>query len=230
MRVGNAFSKALDPSKPLLFANFSLDVLPEEHWNPSAVRLDPERPLQLRSAPVLAPATPSPSPHRPQTRAASTVPLNGALESHAQLAQQQTAPKHTHAHPMTTQVGFDSAETTANAESHPLSNPRSNRQIAQTEQLNGCDDEQHQSVGSQQGDKQAGSSKEDEETKHNDKGVGWGSDHETDSDDDSLEAYDLSEGDDDGRHAALSPCIVLCSSLSTVGVLLHKAVTPHKRS
>ena len=38
MRVGAAFSAALDPSRPPLFSDVSeLDLLPEEVWHPSAL-------------------------------------------------------------------------------------------------------------------------------------------------------------------------------------------------
>ena len=38
MRVGAAFSAALDPTRPPLFSDVSeMDLLPEEVWHPSAV-------------------------------------------------------------------------------------------------------------------------------------------------------------------------------------------------
>lgn len=45
MRMGNTFSRALDPSKPLLFGDFPLDILEEEVWHPSARRLAWQDPL-----------------------------------------------------------------------------------------------------------------------------------------------------------------------------------------
>ena len=43
MRVGAAFSTALDPSRPALFSDVSeMDLLPEEVWHASA--LPPEKP------------------------------------------------------------------------------------------------------------------------------------------------------------------------------------------
>lgn len=45
MRMGNTFSRVLDPEKPLLFGDFPLDVLEEEVWHPSARRLARQDPL-----------------------------------------------------------------------------------------------------------------------------------------------------------------------------------------
>ena len=45
MRMGNTFSRALDPEKPLLFGDFPLDILEEEVWHPSARRLAWQDPL-----------------------------------------------------------------------------------------------------------------------------------------------------------------------------------------
>ena len=45
MRMGNTFSRALDPSKPLLFGDHPLGILPEEVWHPSAARLSWQNPL-----------------------------------------------------------------------------------------------------------------------------------------------------------------------------------------
>ena len=45
MRMGNTFSRALDPSKPLLFGDFPLDILEEEVWHSSARRLSWQSPL-----------------------------------------------------------------------------------------------------------------------------------------------------------------------------------------
>ncbi len=45
MRMGNTFSRALDPSKPLLFGDHPLGILQEEVWHPSAARLSWQNPL-----------------------------------------------------------------------------------------------------------------------------------------------------------------------------------------
>ena len=45
MRMGNTFSRALDPSKPLLFGDHPLGILQEELWHPSAARLSWQNPL-----------------------------------------------------------------------------------------------------------------------------------------------------------------------------------------
>ncbi len=45
MRMGNTFSRALDPSKPLLFGDFTLGILQEEVWHPTAARLSWQNPL-----------------------------------------------------------------------------------------------------------------------------------------------------------------------------------------
>lgn len=45
MRMGNTFSRALDPKKPLLFGDFPLDILEEEVWHPAARRLTWQDPL-----------------------------------------------------------------------------------------------------------------------------------------------------------------------------------------
>ena len=45
MRMGNTFSRALDPKKPLLFGDFPLDILEEEVWHPSVRRLAWQDPL-----------------------------------------------------------------------------------------------------------------------------------------------------------------------------------------
>ena len=43
--MGNTFSRALDPQKPLLFGDFPLDILEEEVWHPTARRLAWQNPL-----------------------------------------------------------------------------------------------------------------------------------------------------------------------------------------
>lgn len=43
--MGNTFSRALDPSKPLLFGDQPLGILQEEVWHPSAARLSWQNPL-----------------------------------------------------------------------------------------------------------------------------------------------------------------------------------------
>ena len=45
MRIGNTFSRALDPAKPLLFGDLPLGVLKEEIWHPTAARLSLQDPL-----------------------------------------------------------------------------------------------------------------------------------------------------------------------------------------
>ena len=65
MRMGNTFSRALNPEKPLLFGDFPLDILEEEVWHPSARRLAWQEPLiGLTSdlTPEQTPATASDSP------------------------------------------------------------------------------------------------------------------------------------------------------------------------
>ena len=45
MRIGNTFSRALDPAKPLLFGDLPLGILKEEIWHPTAARLSLQDPL-----------------------------------------------------------------------------------------------------------------------------------------------------------------------------------------
>lgn len=59
MRMGNTFSRALDPNKPLLFGDFPLDILEEELWHPTARRASWQNPLSgLNSG-----TTPGPTPN-----------------------------------------------------------------------------------------------------------------------------------------------------------------------
>ena len=65
MRVGNTFSRALDPTKPLLFGDFPLEILEEEVWHPSAGRLawqDPVTGLTSDLSPEQTSATASAKP------------------------------------------------------------------------------------------------------------------------------------------------------------------------
>lgn len=63
--MGNTFSRALDPSKPLLFGTFPLTILEEEVWHPSARRLSWQNPLTSLTSgttPEQTPATLSTDP------------------------------------------------------------------------------------------------------------------------------------------------------------------------
>ena len=65
MRMGNTFSRALDPKKPLLFGDFPLDILEEEVWHPTARRLawqDPLTSLTSNLSPEQTSVTASTSP------------------------------------------------------------------------------------------------------------------------------------------------------------------------
>lgn len=65
MRMGNTFSRALNPEKPLLFGDFPLDILEEEVWHSSARRLAWQEPLTGLTSdltPEKTPATDSASP------------------------------------------------------------------------------------------------------------------------------------------------------------------------
>lgn len=51
MRLGQAFSKVLDPSKPPLFSDFGgLELLPEEAWHRSCLADVPSKPRSKAAA------------------------------------------------------------------------------------------------------------------------------------------------------------------------------------
>lgn len=60
MRMGNMFSRALDPNKPLLFGDFPLEILEEEVWHPSARRLAWQDPLTGLTSDLTPDPTPVP--------------------------------------------------------------------------------------------------------------------------------------------------------------------------
>lgn len=226
MRVGNAFSTALDPAKPLLFAEFPLDLLQEEQWHPSAARLNPAQPLQLKSDPS---SDPSSNPFASQNKQyapafAKKLPAHRASvqsqseSANQQIAQQQPAqqnrpqqqlaqsqpaqqqPAQTHpAQPRLPQQQHTNMSAKQQSGLSSRQGTRATGQIGFDSASNGPTaatsghSHQHQPKDSQR------AAATEEEVGESGKGGGWGSDHETDSDDDSLEAYDLSEGDDDGK-------------------------------
>ena len=58
MRMGNTFSRALDPSKPLLFGDFPLGILEEEVWHPTAATLSWQNPLTCTATSSSSPDLP----------------------------------------------------------------------------------------------------------------------------------------------------------------------------
>ncbi|DBA73958.1 hypothetical protein WJX77_002142 [Trebouxia sp. C0004] len=77
MRMGNTFSRALDPTKPLLFGDHPLGILQEELWHPSAARLSWQNPLSGTTSDLTSGRS-SPScsadSHKPQDQATTDHP------------------------------------------------------------------------------------------------------------------------------------------------------------
>lgn len=198
MRVGNAFSHALDPSKASLFADFPLTLLQEEQWHSSAARLDPQQPLKLKTVLQNQP-WPSHSSTQPAhavhgTPAVRREPSAAVPSNHSRQGQNQT---HFSEHSDTAQHGLAHSDTSA---AHQLP-ATSQAGFDVTNNSASSESLQHQNSARCQPDSAATSSRASAEVQNQQSGKGgkWGSDHETDSDDDSLEAYDLSEADDDGE-------------------------------
>ena len=194
MRVGNAFSQALDSSKPLLFGNFPLDLLQEEQWHPTAARLDPQHPLRLKPDPSPTPANPA---HRPEPNQATarqaTGSHSGSVSQTPSAKSQSRSPQHETA----------SGTSRSASKSKTVQATPSSSQMGVDATSSSASSPAHQSVAGFRFAGDAVSSSGDAEDKKGGRSMAssWGSDHETDSDDDndSLEAYDLSEGSDDGK-------------------------------
>ncbi len=96
MRMGNTFSRALDPSKPLLFGDHPLGILQEEVWHTSAARLSWQNPLSGTTSDLTSGRS-SPSceadSHNPQDQAMTDHPgvgdFSSACVSTASAAYQQ---------------------------------------------------------------------------------------------------------------------------------------------
>ncbi|KAL0019958.1 hypothetical protein WJX79_006691 [Trebouxia sp. C0005] len=76
MRMGNTFSRALDPSKPLLFGDHPLGILQEELWHPTAARLSWHDPLSGTTSDL------NPGRSSPSCEADSQYPLKQAMTDH----------------------------------------------------------------------------------------------------------------------------------------------------
>ena len=194
MRVGNAFSQALDTSKPLLFGTFPLDLLQEEQWHPTAARLDPQDPLRLKPDPSPTPANPA---HRPKLNQATACHATG---SHSGSVSQTTSAK-SHSRSLQHESASGMSQPASKASTVQATLSSSHRSGAATN--SSASSLAHQSVAGFRFAGDAVSSSGDAEDKKGERGMAssWGSDHETDSDDDddSLEAYDLSEDSNDGK-------------------------------
>lgn len=194
MRAGNAFSQALDSSKPLLFGTFPLDLLQEEQWHPTAARLDPRHPLRLKPHPSPTPANPI---HRPKLNQATACQATG---SHSGPVSQSTSAK---SHSRSPQHETASGTSRSASKSKTVQATSSGNHMGVDATSNSASSPAHQSVAGFRFAGDAVSSSGDVEDKKGGRGMAssWGSDHETDSDDDddSLEAYDLSEDSEDGK-------------------------------
>lgn len=233
MRVGNAFSRALDPAKPLLFATFPLDLLQEEQWHPSAARLDPQDPLRLQPAPCLKPLN---TPRAGNTSAAAAQPSSTFNHSRSDGSSETSS-----SGAFCIRTGDDSINTANDSTSNrgrqdsraqqSIMHANSSCGRKQAEAVDGVrhDDSEQQSIAdanSSKGSRLTGGT-EGSKSRSNKQELqyraehSWGSDHVTDSDDDSLEAYDLSEGDDEGEGAITN--LTLCVSSACIPAFLWKS-------